>query len=47
MYPVVHEAITILSECEIDAVKDAKNRKFIKNNKKPKMIKQSAYICLN
>ena len=45
MYPVVHEAITILSECEIDAVKDANNWKFIKNNKKPKMIKQSAYIC--
>ena len=44
MYPVVHEAITILSECEIDAVKDANNWKFIKNNKKPKMIKQSAYI---
>ena len=47
MYPVVHEAITILSECEIDAVKDANNWKFIKNNKKPKMIKQSAYICIN
>ena len=47
MYPIVDESITILSKCEIDAVKDANNWKFIKNNKKPKMIKQSAYICLN
>ena len=45
MYPIVDESITILSKCEIDAVKDANNWKFIDNDKKPKMIKQSAYIC--
>ena len=45
MYPVVDEAIKTLSKCEIDAVKDANNWKFIKNDQKPKMIKQSVYIC--
>jgi hypothetical protein len=47
MYPVVDETITTLSACEIDAVKDANNWKFIKNDKKPKMIEQSVYLCLN
>ncbi|MGE3859485.1 MAG: M57 family metalloprotease [Nitrososphaeraceae archaeon] len=45
MYPVVDEAITTLSKCEIDAVKDANNWKFVKNDQKPKMIKQSVYVC--
>ena len=47
MYPVVDEAITALSTCEINAVKNANNWKFINNDKKPKMIKQTAYLCLN
>jgi hypothetical protein len=47
MYPVVDETITTLSVCEINAVKDANNWKFIKNDKKPKMIEQSIYLCLN
>ena len=47
MYPVVDETITTLSTCETDAVKDANNWKFIKNDKKPKMIKQTAYLCSN
>jgi len=34
-----------ISRCEIDAVKDANNWKFIKNNEKPKMLKQSIYQC--
>src|SRR5688500_17214131 len=33
MYPIVNEAIKDISRCEIDAVKDANNWKFIKNNK--------------
>jgi hypothetical protein len=45
MYPIVNEAIKDISSCEIDAVKDANNWKFIKNNKKPKMLQQSVYIC--
>ena len=45
MYPIVNEAIMEISRCEIDAVKDANNWKFIKNNKKPKMLEQSVYIC--
>jgi predicted Zn-dependent protease len=45
MYPIVNEAIKDISKCEIDAVKDANNWKFIKNNKKPKMLEQSVYIC--
>jgi Matrixin len=45
MYPIVNEAIKDISRCEIDAVKDANNWKFIKNNKKPKMLEQSVYIC--
>jgi len=45
MYPIVDESIITLSRCEIDAVKDANNWKFIDNDKKPKMIIQSAYIC--
>ena len=38
MYPVVNEVVTTISICEIDAVKDANNWKFVKNNKKPKML---------
>jgi hypothetical protein len=45
MSPIVNEIITKISTCEIDAVKDANNWKFIKNDKKPKMIKQNVYIC--
>ena len=45
MYPIVNEAIKDISRCEIDAVKDANNWKFIENNKKPKMLEQSVYIC--
>jgi predicted Zn-dependent protease len=45
MYPIVNEAIKDISRCEIDAVKDANNWKFIKNDKKPKMLEQSVYIC--
>jgi hypothetical protein len=45
MYPIVDEAVIEISRCEIDAVKDANNWKFIKNNKKPKMLEQSVYIC--
>lgn len=47
MSPIVNESVKKISACEIDAVKDANNWKFIKNDKKPKMIKQNAYICLN
>jgi hypothetical protein len=45
MYPIVNETVTKISKCEIDAVKDANNWKFIKNDKKPKMLEQSVYIC--
>ena len=45
MYPIVDEAVMEISRCEIDAVKDANNWKFIKNNEKPKMLKQSIYQC--
>ena len=45
MYPIVDEAVRQISSCEIDAVKDANNWKFIKNDKKPKMLEQSVYIC--
>jgi predicted Zn-dependent protease len=45
MYPIVGEIITKISKCEIDAVKDANNWKFIKNDKKPKMLEQSRYHC--
>ena len=45
MYPIVDEAVMKISRCEIDAVKDANNWKFIKNGKKPKMLEQSVYIC--
>ena len=47
MSPTVNETIKQISACEIDAVKDANIWKFINNEKKPKMIKQNAYICLN
>ncbi len=47
MSPIVNESVKKISVCEIDAVKDANNWKFINNDKKPKMIKQNAYICLN
>ena len=36
-----------LSKFEKYAVKDDINWKFIKNDQKPKIIKQSAYIYLN
>jgi predicted Zn-dependent protease len=45
MYPIVGEVITKISKCEIDAVKDANNWKFIKNDKKPNMLEQSRYHC--
>ena len=45
MYPIVDEVVMEISRCEIDAVKDANNWKFIKNNEKPKMLKQSIYQC--
>ena len=45
MYPIVNEAVMKISRCEIDAVKDANNWKLIKNDKKPKMLEQSVYIC--
>ncbi len=45
MYPIVGEVITKISKCEIDAVKDANNWKFIKNDKKPKTLEQSRYHC--
>lgn len=44
MYPIVDEAVIEISRCEIDAVKDANNWKFINNDKKPKMLEQSVYI---
>ena len=47
MSPIVNETVKQISACEIDAVKDANNWKFINNDKKPKTIKQSAYLCLN
>jgi Matrixin len=45
MYPVVNEVVAKISKCETDAVKDANNWKFVKNDKKPKMLEQSVYIC--
>lgn len=47
MSPTVNETVKQISACEIDAVKDANIWKFINNEKKPKMIKQNAYVCLN
>lgn len=47
MSPIVNETVKQISACEIDAVKDANNWKFINNEKKPKTIKQNAYVCLN
>lgn len=47
MSPIVNETVKQISACEIDAVKDANNWKFINNEKKPKIIKQNAYVCLN
>lgn len=45
MSPIVNESVKRISACEIDAVKDANNWKFINNDKKPKMITQNAYVC--
>jgi hypothetical protein len=45
MSPIVDEDIIKISQCEIDAVKDANNWKLIKNDKKPKMLEQSVYKC--
>ena len=45
MSPTVNEVGTKISKCEIDAVKDANNWKFVNNDKKPKMLEQSVYIC--
>ncbi len=45
MYPIVDQTVIEISRCEIDAVKDANNWKFINNDKKPKMLEQSVYIC--
>lgn len=47
MSPIVNETVKHISACEIDAIKDANEWKFINNDKKPKTIKQSAYVCLN
>jgi hypothetical protein len=47
MSPIVNETVTKISKCEIDAVKDANNWKFIKNDKKPKLLEQSVYRCSN
>jgi len=46
MYPIVDEAISQISRCEIDAVKDANNWKFIKKDKKPAMVEQKIYIYI-
>ncbi|MDW3626670.1 MAG: M57 family metalloprotease [Nitrososphaeraceae archaeon] len=45
MYPIVDETVMKISRCEIDAVKDANNWKFIKNDKKQNMLEQSRYHC--
>lgn len=45
MYPIVDQTVIEISRCEIDAVRDANNWKFIENNKKPRMLEQSVYIC--
>ena len=46
MYPIVEDdGVIEISRCEIDAVKDANNWKLIKNDKKPKILEQSVYIC--
>jgi hypothetical protein len=47
MSPIVNETVKHISSCEIDAVKDANKWKLIKDGKKPKMIHQNAYICIN
>ena len=47
MSPIVNETVKQISACEIDAVKDANKWKFINNDKKPKMINQNAYVCLD
>jgi predicted Zn-dependent protease len=39
MSPVVNETVKQISTCEVDAVKDVTNWKFIDNDKKPKTIK--------
>ena len=46
MYHIVDEAISQISRCEIDAVKDANNWKFIKKDKKPAMVEQKIYIYI-
>jgi hypothetical protein len=45
MYPIVNETVMKISRCEIDAVKDANNWKFIKNDKKTKILEQNIYHC--
>ena len=47
MSPIVNETIKHISSCEIDALKDANKWKLINDSKKPKMIQQNAYICIN
>ncbi|HJT82912.1 MAG TPA: M57 family metalloprotease [Nitrososphaeraceae archaeon] len=47
MSPIINETVKQISACELNAVKDANEWKFINNDKKPKMIKQSVYVCLN
>ena len=47
MSPIVNETVKHISSCEIDAVKDTNKWKLIKDGKKPKMIHQNAYICIN
>jgi predicted Zn-dependent protease len=45
MSPTIDEVVTEISNCEIDAVKNANEWKFINNEKKPKMLEQSVYKC--
>ncbi|HJT84665.1 MAG TPA: M57 family metalloprotease [Nitrososphaeraceae archaeon] len=47
MSPIVTETVKHTSSCEIDAVKDANEWKLLKGGKKPKMIHQNVYICIN
>ena len=46
MYPIVDMSDINISRCEIDAVKDANNWKLNNNDKKPKMLEQSIYLCI-
>lgn len=45
MSPNIEEVITEISKCEVDAVKNANEWKFIKNENKPKKLEQFVYKC--